>query len=104
MELISTFDECGYPTEETLKCVSELLPSSEIDPWEQVDYIISLWHWGDMMVKIDKEKGCFQISTGGWSGNESIIGALKHSGFWMMCWYRSECGGHYWFRIKRIRP
>ena len=30
-----------------------------------------------------------ELHTGGWSGNESII-----------CWIKSQRGGHYWFEIK----
>lgn len=48
--------------------------------------------------------------TGGWSGCESVIGALKEgsgrpvkiSWFWVLYWYQSRAGGHYWFR--NIRP
>lgn len=99
MELVRTFDECGYPSDDTLDCVSKLSPL-EHDAWEIVDYILSIWIWGEMMAKIDKDKGCFQISTGGWSGNEDIITALQKSLFWMCYWRQTRCGGHYWFEIK----
>jgi hypothetical protein len=96
------FDSNGYPTEKLLNRISKLCPSNKQDPWEIVDFIISVWHWGDMMVTIDREKNCFQISTGGWSGNESIIFALEKSIFWACYWYKSQRGGHYWFEVKEI--
>ena len=100
MELISTFDKDGYPTEETLACVAALNPV-ETDPDEIIDYLFSIWNWGNTMGRYNRETGCFTISTGGWSGNESIITALEKSFFWMFYWYRSERGGHYWFEVKR---
>ena len=102
MEYIRNFDEDGYPADDTLECVAALNPV-ENNPYEIVDYIFSIWHWGEMMGKFDRETGCFEISTGGWSGNESIIDALKKSFFWVMYWYQSRTGGHYWFRVRR-RP
>jgi len=41
------------------------------------------------------------MATGGWSGNEDIIQAMREnkSWFWMMSWHRSERGGAFWFRF-----
>lgn len=100
---VAAFDRDGYPTEETLNYVASLGPNMGT-PDEIIEYIFSIWHWGDMMGKYDKEKGCFEISTGGWSGNESIITALEKSFFWCFHWYQSRAGGHYWFKVKSTRP
>ncbi|MFH1226799.1 MAG: hypothetical protein V1701_02710 [Planctomycetota bacterium] len=41
-----------------------------------------------------------KMATGGWSGNEEIIGALRRNlMFWPLYWEKSQRGGAYWFRI-----
>jgi len=45
------------------------------------------------------------IATGGWSGCEDVISALKaNTIFWMTCWYMSKRGGYYEFEIKEKKP
>lgn len=59
----------------------------------------------------------YWMSTGGWSGNESIIQAMRQNDgrqgggmFWIICWESSRCGGHYTFVVptnfmkNRIKP
>ena len=64
------------------------------------------------VVSILKEKWCWEnyieikgktlkIHTGGWSEHEYIIGKLEKTMFWNLYWYRSERGGHYWFKFDR---
>lgn len=97
-----TFDSDGYPTEELLDYISRLSPL-EHDPFEIAEYINECWHWNDMSRWLNRnpQEGCWTISTGGWSGNESIIAALRKSLWWMCYWYREERGGHFWFKIQR---
>lgn len=97
------FDERGYPTERMLTYIEGLSPL-EHDPFEICEYLNSCWHWDNMSVWKYRNsiEGCWTISTGGWSGNESIISALQKSLFWMCYWYQSRAGGHYWFRVKRF--
>ncbi len=42
----------------------------------------------------------YNISTGGWSGNEAILGAMQDNlTFWMVCWQEHRRGGHYIFQL-----
>ncbi len=44
----------------------------------------------------------FEYHTGGWSGNEDVIDALRQTSlFWLIFWEKSTRGGHYYFRISR---
>ena len=94
-------DSDGYPTEETLKNIEEFdLLTGDI--YELVEYICENWVNG-YPPKWDRKHGTLQLSTGGWSGCESVIAALrKNKFFFMLYWHQSRVGGHYWF--KRIRP
>lgn len=96
-------DADGYPTEEELV---------EIEKWPGLnkasDYkglmarVKELWHYPDRFV--EKENDIYYLSTGGWSGNESIIHALRDNYlFWAMCWLSSRRGGHYEFEVKELR-
>lgn len=89
-------DNDGYPEEEELE---------QIRNWPHTDFkglmefvktrwAYASWGWSE------PEPGVFKISTAGWSGNESIIEALKgNTMFWMTSWESSRRGGHYEFRI-----
>ena len=89
-----------YPEEHELKM---------IEKWEYTDfpglmkYIEELWsypqYWKE--THIDPNYTKYEISTGGWSGNEDIVGAMmSNSMFWMNCWLISTRGGHYEFEVK----
>jgi len=88
-----------YPSEAVLR---------EIETWDCFDlvklvsFLGNIWHFGDWGFKVTGKKVLrLQLHTGGWSGNESIIGALQNNFmFWSLCWLRSERGGHYYFKIQ----
>lgn len=68
------------------------------DMWEYKDYIIE--NWGTDQIYKDRPILILELHTGGWSGNEDIIAALKnHKLFWMMWWWKTERGGHYYFKV-----
>lgn len=96
-------DEEGYPTEETLK---------RIRTWPHADFnglmnfVIGLWQYQDYVEDYNaiddfgKEVREVNISTGGWSGHEEIVDALKQNKiFWMYCWQMSRRGGRYRFHL-----
>lgn len=103
MENNSYLDEDGYPTEETLKKIA-LWDYNDPEGW--FDFIKPLWmhrDWGwhesIEMDGIKNKQVCrLYISTGGWSGNESIITAMRENSLlWHFQWYSSRRGGHYIF-------
>ena len=62
---------------------------------------MSDWGWDEESVE---GRTAFNISTGGWSGNEEIIDAMMDNKmFWLFCWEQSRRGGHYIFKVKHGR-
>jgi hypothetical protein len=95
-------DEHNYPTDSTLRAIEE---------WPAEDWsglmaaIKSIWVWPETCWReevvpdeFDPAKSVlrFTLSTGGWSGNESIISSLKRNRvIWMLLWLESRRGGLY---------
>lgn len=101
-----TVDEDEYPTEETLEYIEK---TAHVDYKLLMQQIKEIWNfaeWGWHEEKtVDDIFGYpiirYQISTAGWSGNESIIGALQRNWIvWHMIWVQSRRGGHYIFEVK----
>lgn len=68
-----------------------------------MSYVKECWKYADCGYW-KKGRKYYRISTGGWSGNESIIAALiQNRMFWSMCWVSSKRGGHYVFEIRKIK-
>jgi len=100
-------DEDGYPTEAALDIV---------ETWHWYDargwfgFIKSIWWYPDWgwdegeephEYRKDEIVYRYNISTGGWSGNESIIRAMqKNEMMWHLNWVQSRRGGHYIFELK----
>jgi hypothetical protein len=97
----------GYPTEDAL---------DEIKNWHYdkgwnslMEFVKSIWWAADWGWREEDTKDLYgittiryNISTGGWSGNESLIYALEENTvFWMMNWFQSRRGGHYIFKVKK---
>jgi len=100
-------DSEGYPTDEFLERIGKLEVIPDI--WQFIEEIRDAWwcnDWGFKLTKPYRIKGIYdrkyrtlELHTGGWSGNESIIYALKSSMLWIMYWQKTYRGGHYYFRI-----
>lgn len=103
-------DEDGYPTEAALELVSKWHWS---DTEGLLEFVKGLWHlrdwgWGEVdakhLIGDDRDHNpeggkLYLVSTAGWSGNESLIAALKKNSMaWSLCWVESRRGGHYRFR------
>lgn len=89
-----------YPLPCQLKKLARLAEQNK--PMETVEYMRGLW-WADTWgFHVNQKPGGVQLdlSTGGWSGNEDIIGVLQKSFFWLAHWKQSSRGGHYIFFIE----
>lgn len=97
-------DEDGYPTDAALNVI-KLWSWDDSKGW--FEFIKSIWWmpdwgWHEKEEEHDWDKGKFvyryYVSTGGWSGNESIIRAMQENHLlWKLRWYSSKRGGHYVF-------
>ena len=94
-------DEDGYPTEEFLTTI-------ETWDWKNgfealLDYALKGHIYPTYWEKEDREDHwLYSVSTGGWSGNEAILCALRaNTMFWMQCWLQSKRGGHFQFSVKK---
>lgn len=93
------FDDEGYPTDATLEII-------RVWPYQDFSslfvFVQKAWRYQDYFITLDSD--FFQLSTGGWSGNEDIIRKLQENRmFWSLCWESSRRGGHHEFRLPR-RP
>ena len=91
-------DQNGYPTEEELRGVRE---------WDYKDarglaeYLKEIWHWGDFAATLKWPH--LVLVTGGWSGNEDIIEALRANLlWWSLYWLVHKSGGYYEFILFDI--
>ena len=88
-----------YPTEDELARV-RAWPIDDPRGW--LEYCRSLWAYPDYWPEDDLA----HASTGGWSGNEEIIGAMQDAHFgilWHMVWEQTRRGGHYTFDLTRAK-
>jgi len=94
-------DADGYPDEEELKRIREWPPQDGYVTL--LEYVRILWRYQDYFTRSSNR---YYLSTGGWSGNESLVEALaQNMVFWAMCWRLSKRGGHYEFEVpKTIVP
>ena len=103
-------DEDGYPTDNALEIV-RIWHWTDSKGW--FEFIKSIWwypDWGwreyDEPHEIWKDRIAhrYSISTGGWSGNESVIRSMKKNDMmWDLNWVQSRRGGHYIFELKEFQ-
>ncbi len=92
-------DVDGYPTDEELE---------RIRKWPYQDCEGMLQFVGNLYVdsgygKFTQNGNCFQLVTGGWSGNEEVICALRENTmFWALCWEATMRGGLDKFEVPEI--
>ena len=92
-------DSDGYPDEQELTKIREwpFEPSYK----ELMEFIKSIWVYADIGY-FEHNDNVYTLHTGGWSGNEDIIKALRENViFWGLCWEWSKKGGHYQFILNK---
>lgn len=93
-------DSDGYPTDETLEAI-RTWPFGHLA--ELFDEVARIWHWGygigellpaeREVVHADDGDRFLRLATGGWSGNEDIIGAISDNIMAQQRWRLSASGG-----------
>ena len=102
------FGADGYPTPETLAKIAHWPALMHDDLRGLHEFVIKAWHdTGRIRARalhsaqeIEDGATVWAYITGGWSGNESIIGALNDNRLWWgRCWVSSRRGGCHEFEI-----
>jgi hypothetical protein len=92
-----TFDRDGYPTEETLEAIRKWDCDDPAGKIALLRFVQKAWSYPLYFTKIAEE---WHVSTGGWSGNEDLIRAMrKNFVFWSLTWVQERRGGHYIFEV-----
>ena len=94
-----------YPTDDELSLISNWTVK-DITGW--FEFVQSLWALTDWKIEdavddiTNRPVTRYTMSTGGWSGNEDLIGAMQRNWLlWNVTWVQSRRGGHYIFEDPR---
>lgn len=89
-----------YPRDDELKKITEWqIVAFDRDIRALMDYVQNLWMYDDYFIRRGRT---YTLHTGGWSGNEDLVGAMQHNLiFWTLCWVSSRRGGHYVFQLPK---
>lgn len=89
-----------YPTDEELDTIEKWKFTKDHDFKQFMDYVKSVGNYWKTEAFGWRQRGrTYHVSTGGWSGNESILAAMRGNWlFWSVCWYQSNRGGRYVFK------
>lgn len=102
------FDTEGYPSKETLAFISNNGYDGAIFSFAEKAYNkhYGSWklikHYKQNLLVFEKPYTALRITTGGYSGNESIIKALKEGCIWRYAWEASFKGGLYILNNDKI--
>ena len=87
-------DDDGYPTDESLEQIKNYKGS-------HTTLMTEVAHLFGGYGRCEFDGNHWIVATGGWSGCESVIRAMKENQmFWLICWYMSKRGGYYEFICK----
>lgn len=99
----------SYPDESQLLKIKNWQANNSNECRELMGFVKSLW-WNPFSGwtesegtdEHDKPVDVYEISTGGWSGNEELIEAMIGNWlFWNLCWVETRRGGHYIFYVNK---
>lgn len=98
-------DENGYPTADYINLIKDF-DCEKMSIHEMVDIIWGNWYfgsWGAIKRKKINGKRKLELHTGGWGGNEEIVGAITsnfHLTHFELKYVMWKTGGHYYFEFK----
>lgn len=84
---LPTFDADGYPSDETIEAIEQWA-------WQDaagcLDFVKAAWHYPEYardeitageaeVLHAEKTEKYLRLATGGWSGNEDLIAAIRHN-------------------------
>jgi len=92
-----------YPTDEEIKELVDL--ANKFDGVQAtIDCLEEIYNTTYGTLNIEKDENddtVIQLSTGGWSGNEQIVGELQKTFFWARFWEAHYRGGHYKLTVEK---
>lgn len=102
-ELIDDLDKDGYPTDATLESIRVWRPGEAVDYRPLFENVRGVWYYPEYFeLRLDGKT--YDVSTGGWSGNEELIEALRANTLcWLLCWVSSRRGGHHVFELPYVK-
>jgi len=101
---METLDSKGYPTDEFLKFIRDYTDET-MAIMDFLDILADGWHFGDWGFKLKRKYNGIrklELHTGGWSGNEDIISAIRSNIYlthFRMRYVKWLTGGHFYFKI-----
>lgn len=99
---VEPLDDDGYPTDAFLDYLRTYPINGRAACKALLSAVRPAWQYADCGYWTENGDD-YGISTGGWSGNESIIAALEQNFlFWSLCWWSSRRGGHYAFKLSAV--
>lgn len=92
------FDADGYPTDRTLEEVEHWPIERGFD--RLLAFVQRAWRYEPYFHRTQRR---YYVSTAGWSGNESLMGALgRNYIFWAVCFIQERKGGHFIFEVPPL--
>ncbi len=92
-------DENGYPTRNELLKINRW--DAIHDPRGLLEYVQTIWWPDGGLVRISGKRVLrVEMHTGGWSGNEEIVGHLEKTMLWRAWWQSSVRGGHEYLVVR----